>query len=90
VGTSGNKNALSEFNTTITGSTGVAIAKTPLVANVPAFNRNNRTMIKLKLAGTQTVVYQTAVTLLPGRIYTLYARGNVKGQSLGVSVFQNY
>lgn len=90
VGASPNASALSQFKTTINGSTGVAIAKATQIANVPAFNKNNRTMIRLKLAGTSTIVNQTAVTLLLGRMYTIFARGNVKGQALGISVFQNF
>jgi hypothetical protein len=90
VGDKPNASVLSSFETSINGSTGNPIAKTPQFANVPAFNKNNRTMIRLKLANTQTVVFQTAVTLLPGRIYTIFARGNVKGQALGVSLFQNF
>jgi Domain of unknown function (DUF4397) len=90
VGSTPNVDALSPFKNTVTGSTGISIAKASTVANVPSFNRNNRTMIRLKLAGTQTVVFQTATTLLPGRIYTIFARGTAKGQALGVSVIQNY
>ena len=91
IGSSPNISALSDFKYSVTGVTGNAIAKSTTLATIPDFYQNNRYIIKLKTAGTQTVLLQSsAVTLLPGRIYTVFARGTAKGQALAVSVVQNY
>ncbi len=83
--------ALSRFTHTIPGSTGEAIAKAATLAAVPAANRDNRYVIRLKAAGTQTILAQSAITILnKDNIYTIFARGTALGQALGVSLFANY
>jgi len=91
VGSSPDISNLSKF-VSIAGSTGNPVTiQANGVANVPAANRNNRYIIKLKNPGTQTVVAQTtAVQLNAGRIYTIIARGNAKGQALGISVITQF
>lgn len=81
---------LSPFKYTVAGVTGNAIAKGTTLAALPAFNQNNRYLIRLKTAGTQTLLQSTAVTLAPGRIYTVFSRGTARGQALAVSVVQHY
>ena len=81
--------ALSAFKA-ITGVTGNPIGKAPNISGLTDFFRNNRYTIKLKTAGTQTVLAQTVTTLMAGRIYTIFARGTAKGQALGITIAQNY
>jgi hypothetical protein len=91
VGNSPNVSALSEFKTSITGVTGNPVGKAPALASLPSFFQNNRYIIRLKRSGTQTVLFTSAVsTLLPGRIYTVFARGTAKGQALGISIIQHF
>lgn len=46
--------------------------------------------VKVKNAGTQTVVLQAAATIATGRIYTFYARGGARNQALSVGSMANY
>lgn len=89
-GTAPDVATLSAFKYAVAGVTGNAIAKGTTLAAIPAFNQNNRYLIKLKVAGTQTLLQSTAVTLIPGRIYTVFSRGTARGQALAVSVIQHY
>ena len=90
IGATPDVNALSAFSS-IPGSTGAAIVRALGFANVPAANRNNRYIIKVKNAGTQTVVKQlNEVNLTSGRIFTVYTSGTAMAQPLNLSVVTNY
>jgi Domain of unknown function (DUF4397) len=91
VGASPDATALAKF-TGIPGSSGNATTtKAKGIGALPADFKNNRYIIKLKTAGTQTVLAQSAQTTLnAGSIYTIFARGTAQGQALGISVYTNY
>jgi hypothetical protein len=93
VGANPDTKALSAFRE-IRGGTGFAAFTGANLGAVPEANRNNRYVIKLKNAGTQTVVATSALTginLTTGKAYTIYATGSVKkGQILRVNVFTNF
>ena len=82
--------ALSAFKYAVTGVTGNSIAKGTTLVNIPAFNQNNRYLVKLKVAGTQTLLLSMATTLAPGRIYTVFSRGTARSQALGIFFVQHY
>lgn len=91
IGTHPDLEALSRFTHTVAGSSGEGIAKATTIGAVPGLNKDNRYVIKLKAAGTQNVLAQSAPTTLNrDNIYTIFARGTAQGQALGVSVFANY
>lgn len=46
--------------------------------------------VKVKTAGTQTVLLQAAATLATGRIYTFYARGGARSQPVSIGSMTNY
>jgi hypothetical protein len=81
--------ALTRFSS-ITAPTSAAIVKALGFASVPAGNKNNRYLVKVKAAGTQTVLKQVNdVNLVAGRIYTLFLRGTAQGQALDVTITTN-
>gem|GEM_PF-3150744 len=91
VGPSPDANSLAKF-ISIPGSSGnAATTKAKGITALPAEFKNNRYIIKLKAAGTQTVLAQSAQTTLnAGSIYTVFARGTAQGQPLGISLYANY
>ena len=75
------------------GSNGAAIARSLGFANVAAGSRNNRFRVKVKTAGTQTVlasIETTTLTLTAGKIYTFYVTGTAQNAPLTLNMMTNY
>lgn len=96
VGDSPDANALSAFRE-IAGSSGINAFTATVLAVVPQANINNRYLIKVKQAGTQTIIAQNVSsglpstnTLLAGRVYTIYLSGSVKGVTTNFNVIQHF
>ena len=96
VGDNPDINALSAFRS-IRGSSSINAVSATNFAAVPEANRNNRYIIRIKRAGTQTVIAQNVTgslpnsnTLITGRTYTIYLSGSVKGVATDFRVFQHF